>query len=447
MLDGMWRVLVVWGLLMTSASADPINAVIGDASWTTGDPETGGEAQRIETHLVSVRAQLAAAEPAGLSVSQRVHRAAALEALGRYIERGLFPRRTGDPYAGRRPRFIDDRGVHCAVAQLIADSGHPALARAIASRFEYAYVPDIAAASDELRAWATEHGFTVTELATIQPQYGAPPTKEGTKREIEDAVNRITIACAALHAAAQPRVKLQVRGNARGQVTVTAPENTAFAKCIARQAAEAGRGRGAWDEEPRAFAFDMTLSLPSPQDLFAKAVSDPRDFSGCLPRPGPIPREATIRGASTKDGLTVSVQTSPRNEEAEACLADQACRQWGFFKKGVWSLSATRTLAIASQLAPAVKRSLSSLAGSAVAQCRQDGMSGAVTVKVTAQPDDADFTVIASPGTEPFLSCLRDKLRATLKSRVSVPRSRPDGTVETYVRIDSEVSASATVRL
>lgn len=446
MLDGMWRAFLVLTLLVSSAAADPINAVIGDESWRTGDPETGSEVARIQTHLAHVRARLASDTPSALATGPRVRRTAALEALGRYLERGVFPRRTNDPFEGRRPRFIDDRGVHCAVAQLIADSGHPTLARSLAARFEYAYVPDIAAASEELRAWAGAHGLTVTELAMIQPAYSAPPTKESSKRDIETAADRITITCAALHAA-QARVKLQVRGDERGHVTVTAPENTPFAKCVAREAAEVAQDRGAWDTEPRAFAYDLTLALASPQDLFAKALGEPGRFSGCVPRPGAIPREATVRGTSTREGLTVTVQTTPRNEEVEACLAERAKQNWRFFADGAWSLSATRTVVVESETAAGVTQNLSYLAGQAGATCRQEGMSGLVTVTVRARPDDEDFTVTASTGNEAFLTCLRDKLRERLRGQFAVSRPRPDGTVERYFRIDAKVSASATVKL
>src|SRR5204862_6743681 len=94
MLLRMWRALIVLSLLMSSAAADPINAVIGDASWTAGDPSTGGEAERIEAHLTFVRARLAAADTSGLTAAQRARRAAALDALGRYIARGQSPRPT-----------------------------------------------------------------------------------------------------------------------------------------------------------------------------------------------------------------------------------------------------------------------------------------------------------------------------------------------------------------
>src|SRR5688500_1415253 len=85
-------------------------------------------ADRIRDHLREALAYVEARDVSALSASQRAARAASVAALERYIERGEFPRRTGDPYGERRPRFIDDRGVHCAVGFLIAESGAPELA-------------------------------------------------------------------------------------------------------------------------------------------------------------------------------------------------------------------------------------------------------------------------------------------------------------------------------
>src|SRR5688500_767163 len=162
------RTLLVALLLLAAApaTADPINAVIGDVSWTHGDPDRAGEATRIATHLRYVANRLRMRDGGAL-------RATLLDALDEYIARGEFPRRTDDPYAGRRPRFIDDRGVHCAVGYLIARSGHAELARSIDAEHEYAHVAEID--SPALHAWASAHGFTLAELAMIQPGYG-PPT-------------------------------------------------------------------------------------------------------------------------------------------------------------------------------------------------------------------------------------------------------------------------------
>src|SRR5689334_2209251 len=153
-------------LVLAVLTADPINTVIGDASWTAPRPPAS-EVERIQVHLRYVDHVLRARH-----VVHQAERDAALTSLERYIARGEFPRRTDDAYEGRRPRFIDDRGVHCAVGELIWTSGDPALALAIDRDYEYAYVRDMHSAA--LVDWADAHGFTIDELATIQPGYTEP---------------------------------------------------------------------------------------------------------------------------------------------------------------------------------------------------------------------------------------------------------------------------------
>lgn len=120
-------------------------------------------------------------------------REAALDELERYIARGEFPRRTDDTFAGRRPRFIDDRGVHCAVGHLIAASGEAELARAINATHEYDYVRDI----DEpaLVAWAKRAGFTLDELAMIQPTYGEMPIDAHRAQELIERARSRALVC------------------------------------------------------------------------------------------------------------------------------------------------------------------------------------------------------------------------------------------------------------
>ena len=156
------------------AAAGPtrINAVIGDESWTAleGSPSSSDEVARIRTHLLFVHDRLREADTSYLTVDQRQRRARALDDLGEYAEAGVFPQRAPDDgYLGRRPRFIDDRGVHCAVGELIRRSGEPQLAQSIDDRWEYAFVEEIH--SPRLAAWSEAHGFDARELAMIQPMY------------------------------------------------------------------------------------------------------------------------------------------------------------------------------------------------------------------------------------------------------------------------------------
>lgn len=147
--------------------------------WRTMDPSPAdgervvhfaNEAERIATHLRMVRAYLRAHTPAGLTPAARAERAALLDKLGAYADRGLFPQNNVLPY--RNPVFIDPHNTACAVGQLMIESGNEALARSIQHDMNLAYVHDMK--RDDVFAWATASGFTENELAWIQPGY--PPS-------------------------------------------------------------------------------------------------------------------------------------------------------------------------------------------------------------------------------------------------------------------------------
>ena len=169
----------VWGGV--AWAIEPVNAVLGDESWVaTHGVEPGaraGEVERIQTHLRYVIEGLERADVSGLSQAQRVNRARALVGLSEYVEGGEFPRRdAGDGWVGRRPQFIDSRGVHCAVGEMLRRTGHGELAKRIDGEHEFSFVPDIDTSG--LSQWATDFGFTTRELAMIQPNYGGEDWSE-----------------------------------------------------------------------------------------------------------------------------------------------------------------------------------------------------------------------------------------------------------------------------
>ncbi len=207
-------------LLAVGAPVEPVNAVLGDASWIAlyGEAPTASadETARIRVHLQHVADRLAAADVGHLTVDQRAKRAWAVDALRVYAAQGVFPRRA-DAHPGRRPRFIDDRGVHCAVGELIRRSGRPGLARRIDRRWSLAHVPDMA--SPALLEWARVHGLSVRELASIQPTYGPPLNTEQLPRRVDEVIARRLVPCGVerpvpaeltLHVELKPRWKLQV---------------------------------------------------------------------------------------------------------------------------------------------------------------------------------------------------------------------------------------------
>lgn len=155
---GLWGLALGLALLMPAiAAAEPLGAVQADRL-------------RIQRHLASVEQRLRAAPVNALAPLVRQARARALDDLHRYWQAGVFPHNSQHANQ-RRPYFIDDEGRACAVGALIQRSGYEALARRIDDEFHNEYVPDMDDA--ELLAWAGAHGFSVAELALIQPEYCA----------------------------------------------------------------------------------------------------------------------------------------------------------------------------------------------------------------------------------------------------------------------------------
>jgi len=90
-----------------------------------------------------------------------------LDVLRQYTLEGKFPQNTF--HSHRQPYFIDIYGIHCAVGYLLLKSGHGKTAREISKSQNYAYVREIRSA--ELIQWSIDYGFTIDELAWIQPAY------------------------------------------------------------------------------------------------------------------------------------------------------------------------------------------------------------------------------------------------------------------------------------
>ncbi|MBA3503765.1 MAG: hypothetical protein H0T65_25615, partial [Deltaproteobacteria bacterium] len=117
-----------------------------------------------------VRDELAARPATSRALEAR--RAELLGYLGEYIAKGITPQNTFVPF--RNPVFIDASGNICAVGYLIERSIGRAVPEAIAQAHRLDYLEDIAVAMPEVAAWIASSGFTVDELASIQPGYPGP---------------------------------------------------------------------------------------------------------------------------------------------------------------------------------------------------------------------------------------------------------------------------------
>ena len=149
----------------------PVNAVIGNESYraTFGEaPKAGTSEQlRLRTHLAYVEGLLRARDVSHLTPAQRERRTRLLDQLRAYRKRGVFPQNTYQ--RGRTPVFIDAQGRLCAVGFLIAQSAGREAAERINERYRLDRIADMDAPAVE--KWAERHGFTLRELAMIQPRY------------------------------------------------------------------------------------------------------------------------------------------------------------------------------------------------------------------------------------------------------------------------------------
>jgi hypothetical protein len=137
-----------------------------DAIPSDGSIEFKTDVDRIQYHLYHVIAYLRNNNLPDNS-DARKQRLDLLSKLKTYGDQKVFP--TNLYHTERTPYFIDDYGVHCAVGYLIKVSGHADLIRQIKLEHNYNYLRDIK--TPGVTEWAESHGFTLEELAWIQPGY------------------------------------------------------------------------------------------------------------------------------------------------------------------------------------------------------------------------------------------------------------------------------------
>lgn len=131
---------------------------------------TDTEAERMHVHLAYVRAWLGGRPATRPELEDRRHEL--LSYLDEYIAKGTTPSNAHIPW--RNPVFIDDDGTICAVGYLIERASGRPLAESIARAHRYDYLEDIASAVPEVAKWVEGSGFTLEELASIQPGYIEP---------------------------------------------------------------------------------------------------------------------------------------------------------------------------------------------------------------------------------------------------------------------------------
>jgi hypothetical protein len=149
-----------------------------NAEWTTKNLSNQQLNQRvaltddvalIQMHLGLVVEQLQHANVQHLTPKQQERRAEGIDILARYRERGVFP--SNSHHKSRTPYFIDDFGVACAVGQIVVETGYGEFAEQIRAEHNNGYISELDKTYPTLGKWADTYGFTMEELAWIQPTY------------------------------------------------------------------------------------------------------------------------------------------------------------------------------------------------------------------------------------------------------------------------------------
>ncbi len=125
---------------------------------------------RIQLHLYLVEKTLRARDDKHLSNSQKINRLHHLDILKTYAENAIFPQNIY--HSERQPYFVDHIGTACAVGHLIRESGETELVDLITKQDNFTYISELVKYK-KLIVWAEENGFSLAELAWIQPGY--PP--------------------------------------------------------------------------------------------------------------------------------------------------------------------------------------------------------------------------------------------------------------------------------
>jgi len=148
-----------------------INVPLQDASFQKffgcSPDQSTPSALRIITHLMYVEGLLRAG-----ATDFRSQRMKHLNVLQEYIKQQSFPCVFDSHGIGRRPCFIDNEGNYCAVGYLMKRDGRDDLAQKINKLHRYDLIENFNLVQlPELVDWVKTCGFSLTELAMIQPSY------------------------------------------------------------------------------------------------------------------------------------------------------------------------------------------------------------------------------------------------------------------------------------
>ena len=155
--------------IRANAATQPVNAILGDASflYTFGcyPDEQTDETLRLATHLAYVEKLLRDRDVSSWPDELKQRRTEILDLLHDYWTAGRFPRNY-DFVNTRRPCFIDKDGTICAVGYLVEQTTGRPTAEAINAAHKYDHVLEMN--DPAVDAWVAESGLTAIECAMMQ---------------------------------------------------------------------------------------------------------------------------------------------------------------------------------------------------------------------------------------------------------------------------------------
>ncbi len=454
-------VFVVWcGCAASVASAEPINAVIGDESWVAthgGEPVEGVdvEVERIQTHLRFVLERLRASSGLPLEDARFARRHALLDALEVYTEAGSFPQRNlSDGWGVRRPQFIDDAGVHCAVGDLIRVSGHPKLALSLDRVHEFDFVEDMN--SRELFAWATHHGFSLRELAMIQPgYYSPPPSPKPPRRTLYPNLKRVKrvssllarrsfAECAAM---GSPRRKVKVRVHGvegdEWKVDLVHPKG-AFAECVASMLQ---RRMGRLGVSATVFRHNVSVDFSTDQEFMERNLASVPFHdanSKCLPGNATRenPKKVSVLLVSNAKEARVEVKTIPEMPDVQTCIQEYVRKAVGL-RVAHWKVNVTQERKVVSYMNDDhLKATLERSARRATTTCRAtDAPFKEVTVRARASRIKSAIAIDVVGGSRVFKWCVEAKIHHEFSMWFRRHVELEDGSMVTESTIDDDATA------
>lgn len=164
--------LLIFVSTTANAKIEPVNSLIGDQGFAAimgyYPNSNSDENLRVKCHLLYVEYLLRKKKCNHLSKTKQRKRVEILDLLHSYALVGKYPENKFAE-AERKPCFIDDQGVICAVGYLLETTENRAFAEEVNNKYQYSeiYEMDI----DIIENWAKENGLTLEECAMIQPTY------------------------------------------------------------------------------------------------------------------------------------------------------------------------------------------------------------------------------------------------------------------------------------